>query len=284
MVDIDALNASQQLCHGKKLLTSVRQRKAELMEAIIPFRTSHLLQCMSWPELDYSYGLRLKDIIHRTVFARCDNWIGYVDSDITLMIVEIGRSFTETEAANRPNNFLKGHDAGAIGSHASGVWPEHIRESHALEELRRKDWRGDNVGRLLVTNKVEYKTDHEAEIRCIPETICSMKGLRHPSQNFQVSIGREERDDFIIDFLTTRFACAPDYRLEQVAGESLNANDLNIMSLTALGGLTIVWTDIIDDHLRLSPSSRTICLFWNVPLLEQSLLFRYNAQCLKGPS
>ena len=63
---------------------------------------------MSWPELEYSYGLHLKDIIHRCGFAKRDNAAGYVDSDVTPIIIEIGRYFRELDYSSRPDGFQIG--------------------------------------------------------------------------------------------------------------------------------------------------------------------------------
>ena len=103
--DVDAYNAYHQIDHGTRLQKMVLSRKSELMEALFPLRTSGILQCMSWPELEYSYGLHLGDIIDRLGFSKCDNAIGFTDSDITLVMTEIGRFFTELDYSNRPKDF-----------------------------------------------------------------------------------------------------------------------------------------------------------------------------------
>ena len=116
----------------------VRRRKAELMEALFPLRTSYHTQCFSSAELEYSYGLHLKDVIHRAGFAYCDNISGFADSNVTLLIIQIGRFFTEIDSSNRPKDYLKGNILGAVEPFAQGPWPENIRHEYTVNELHKR--------------------------------------------------------------------------------------------------------------------------------------------------
>lgn len=50
--------------------------------------------------------------------------------------------------------------------------------------------------------------------------------------------------------------------LEAARGPSFRINDLNIQSLRALGGLRILWTHCLEDHLRLDLSTRSLSVRW----------------------
>ena len=105
------------------------------MEALFPLSTSHILQSMSWPELEHSYGLHLKDISHRCGFAKRDNAIGYVDSDVTPIIIEIGRSFRELDYSSRPEDFQKGTLPEAVGPFVNENWSEETRKRFTRNAL-----------------------------------------------------------------------------------------------------------------------------------------------------
>ncbi|APA08627.1 hypothetical protein sscle_04g033970 [Sclerotinia sclerotiorum 1980 UF-70] len=45
-------------------------------------------------------------------------------------------------------------------------------------------------------------------------------------------------------------------------GDSLQIDDLNIVSLKAIGNLEICWTDLIEEHLFLDPAARKLYLAW----------------------
>ena len=288
--DVDAYNAYHQIDHGKLLQGTVLSRKSELMEALFPLRTSNLLQCMSWPELEYSYGLHLENIINRLGFSKCDNAIGYMDSDITLMIIEIGRFFTELDYLNRPENFDSGNIPDAAGPFMNGPWSKDTRKKFSLTELHRrchekglmKDWKGNDIVRIVFeSGSGAGTTKGQAGILYILEVIFAINRGRRENWPLRRTISEGEGQMFILDFL--ELFHAPDSRddLEQSNDPVFGAHDLNVQTLMSLGGLRVVWTDCIDDHLRLSISARTLTVFWDVSLLDQSLLFWYNANSLK---
>ena len=286
--DGDAYNAYHQLSHGQRLQESVLYRRSELMEALFPLRTSHILQSMSWPELEYSYGLHLKDIIHRCGFAKRDNAIGYVDSDVTPIIIEIGRFFRELDYSSRPEDFQKGTLPDAVGPFVNENWSEETRKRFTLHELHQrchskeliKDWEGNQILRVVFRSNQDEKgtgtTDRQAEMLYILENIFSINKSRRRGWPLRRPVQKGESEEFILDFLR-RFD-VPDWEdgLEQTRDQVFAPQDLNLKTLKRLGGLRIVWTDCVKDHLRLSIASRTITLFWDVSLLDQSLSFWYN--------
>ena len=271
----------------------VLSRKSELMEALFPLRTSGILQCMSWPELEYSYGLHLGDIIDRLGFGKCDNAIGFTDSDITLVITEVGRFFTELDYSNRPRDFQLGNIPDAAGPFMNEPWSENIRKHFTLNELHRrchqkgliKDWEGRNIRRIVFDSNSGTgtgTTERQAEVLYLLETIFAINRGRRRNWPLRRLISEKESQMFILDFLGLFDAPPSQDDLEQSNDQTFVARDLNFQILTTLGGLRIIWTDSIDDHLRLSTSARTLTLFWDVSLLDQSLLFWYNAHCLKN--
>ena len=289
---IDAFNAYHRSPHGKLLLNMVLQRKAELMEALFPLRTSHHIQSMSWPELEYSYGLHLKEIINRVGFGSIDNLTGFMDSDVTMVIIEIGRFFTEIDSSCRPKDFYNGNIPGAVGPLTDIPWPEEICKRYTLDELHRrchskgllKDWQKNKVVRLAFTDKTCHRLpDLEAELTYILEVLLSLRGEEYSTGNLLANVGEKERNEFIIDLLDNFLPPQFEDSLEQVDDIVFKPSDLNLSALETLGGLSVVWTDRIDDHLHLSPSSHTLKLFWDMSLLDQSPLFWSNAQCLKKP-
>ena len=288
--DLDAYNAYHQLDHGRRLQQMVFQRGAELMEALFPLRTSTVMQSMSWPELEYSYGLHLKDIINRLGFAKCDNAIGFMDSDITSVVIEIGRFFTDLDSSNRPKDFYAGKFPDAVGPFMGGCWSDATRSAFTLNELHRrccergllKDWEGNKVLRI-VFNAVSGTgiIERQAEYLYILEAIFAINRSRRRNWPLRRPISKSEGEMFILDFLEEFSVPESEESLEQAIDHLFAAHDLNIKTLGSIGGLRIIWTDCTDDHLRLSTASRTITLFWDVSLLDQSLLFWYNARSLK---
>ena len=274
-----------------RLQKMVLCRKSELMEALFPLRTRNILQYMSWPELEYSYGLYLKNIITRLGFSKCDNTTGYTDSDITSVIIEVGRFFTELDYSNRPKNFREGSIPNAAGPFVNGPWSEDVRKQFTLNELHRrchkkeliKDWEGNAIIRLRFDSaSSNRKNERQAELMYILEAIFAVNRARRKNWPLRRLISEEESQMFILDFLGLFDVPDPQNHVEQSRGQVFAAHDLNLQILMSLGGLRVVWSDCIDDHLRLSTSSRTLTLFWNVSLLDQSLLFWYNAHSLKN--
>lgn len=289
--NVDAYNAYHQIDHGDRLQKMVLSRKSELMEALFPLRTSNILQCMSWPELEYSYGLHLGDIINHFGFGQCDNAIGYMDSDITSMIIETGRFFTELDYSNRPKSFRDGNIPDAAGPFMNGPWSEDIRDQFTLKELHRrchekeltKDWEGNKIVRIVFDSVSSTSTSElHAEYLYILETIFAIN--RAPRRNWplRISISEEESQMFILDFLGLFDVPQSQDDVELSNDHVFAAHDFNLQVLRNLGGLRVVWSHCIDDHLRLSTSARTLTLFWDVSLLDQSLIFWYNAHALKN--
>ena len=277
--------------HGCQLYQMMNSRRIELMEALFPLRTNHLLQCMPWQELELSYELHLKDKIHHAGFGRCDNYIGFVDSDVTLMIIEIGRFFTELDYSNRPEDFGTG-DIRAHGPFSNGAWPLETRQKYTLHELHKRckhkelltDWAGNRIVRLVFAKKsCIYLTQQDSEMIYILEIIFAINRAKHTNWPLTRSISDKESHQFILDFLDYFYLdCgSTEEKLEQASEQAFAASDLNFKTLKSLGGLHIEWTDFIGDHLRLSLNTKSIKLFWDVSLLDQSLLFWYNAQNLK---
>lgn len=261
------------------------------MEALFPLRTSNMFQSMSWPELEYSYGRHLSDIINRLAFSKCDNAIGYMDNDVTSVIIEIGRFFTELDYSNRPRDFHNGHLPDAVGPFVNGPWSEHVRKRFSLNELRRrchekgltKDWEGNNIIRIVFDSVSSTgTTERQAEFLCILEAIFAINRARRKSWPLRRIISEEESQMFILDFLELFAVPDPQGDVERSNDQVFAAQDLNLSVLTSLGGLRIIWSDCVEDHLRLSTSSRTLTLFWGVSLLDQSLLFWYNAHSLES--
>ena len=292
--DVDAYNAYHQIDHGLRLQKMVLTRKSELMEALFPLRTSGILQCMSWRELEYSYGLHLGDIIDRLGFSKCDNAIGYMDSDITLVIIEIGRFFTELDYSNRPKDFHLGNIPDAAGPFVNEPWSKNVRKQFTLKQLHRrchqkglmKDWEGKSIRRIVFdskygTNTGTGTTERQAELLYILETIFAINRARRRNWPLRRLITEKESQMFILDFLGLFDAPPSQDDLERSNDQVFVARDLNFQILRTLGGLRVIWSDCIDDHLRLSTSARTLTLFWDVSLLDQSLLFWYNAHYSK---
>ena len=50
--------------------------------------------------------------------------------------------------------------------------------------------------------------------------------------------------------------------LDSADGTTLRIDDLNVRTLTAIGGLSIKWTEILEDHLRLDLTQRTLYIAW----------------------
>ena len=292
--DGDAYNAYHQLFHGQNLHQSVLARRSELMEALFPLRTSHILQSMSWPELEYSYSLHLKDIVNRCGLAKRDNAIGFVDSDVTSIILEVGRFFTELDYSNRPKDFQRGIHPDAVGPFVSELWSNETRKKFTLDELHRrchnnnltKDWEGNKILRVLFDPKEGKRgtgaTDRQAELLYILETIFSINRARRRGWPLRRPLQHSETEEFILDFLRRFDVPDSEDSLEQTRDQVFAPRDLNMKTLKRLGGLKVVWTDCIKDHLRLSIASRTITLFWDVSLLDQSLLFWYNIPSLNN--
>ena len=273
----------------------VLMRKSELMEALFPLRTSGILQCMSWPELEYSYGLHLGDIIGRLGFSKCDNAIGFTDSDITLVVTEIGRFFTELDYSNRPKDFQMGNIPDAAGPFINEPWSKSVRKQFTLGELHRrchknglmKDWQGNNILRIVFDSNSGTvtgtgTTERQAEVLYILEAIFAINRGRRRNWPLRRLISEKESQMFILDFLGLFDAPPSQDDLERSNDQVFVARDLNFRILRTLGGLRVIWSDCIDDHLRLSTSARTLTLFWDVSLLDQSLLFWYNAHYLKN--
>ena len=155
--NVNAYNAYHQLDHGKRLQEMVLFEESELMEALFSLRISAILQCMSWSELEYSYGLHLRDIINHLASSKCDNAIGCMDSDVTSVIIEIGRFFTELDYSNRPKSFHEGNIADPVGPFVNGPWSEDMRQKYTLNELHHrchgkeliKDWEGNDIIRIV---------------------------------------------------------------------------------------------------------------------------------------
>ncbi len=289
--DAVAYNAYHQIDHGVRLQGTILSRQSELMEALFPLRTSDMLQCMSWPELEYSYGLHLRDIINRLGFGKCDNAIGFTDSDITSVIIEIGRFFTELDYSNRPKNFHEGNIPNAAGPFMNGPWSEDIRKRFTMNELLRrchekaliKDWEGRDITRVVFDSISGTSTsDRQAEIIYVLEAVFAVNRARRKNWPLRRLISEEECQMFILDFLGLFDVPDSQVDVEQSNDQVFPAHDLNIQMLESLGGLRVVWSDCIDDHLRLSTSARTLTLFWDVSLLDQSLIFWYNAHSLKS--
>lgn len=209
------------------------------------------------------------------------------------MIIEIGRFFTQIDYSNRPRDFCKGNVPGAVGPFASGPWPDEVRKQYTLNELHRrcrakglmKDWQNNRIKRLILDATVVRTAisipDRQAELVYIRELLVSLKGREPSTAHLLTKIGDEQCNQFILDYLDTLLSRKPRSSLEQADGHAFSAEELNLGMLQSLGGLRIIWTDRVDDHLRLSPSSRTLTLFWDISLLDQSLLFWFDAQCLR---
>ena len=283
-------NLEYQLHDGNKLRNSVRYQKAELMEALFPLRTNHILQSMSWLELEYSYSLHLKDVIRSAGFRKSDNAIGSVDSDVSQMIIEIGRFFTEIDYSNRSSGFRERPLPHTIGPFVNGPWPAEVRTRYTLHDLHDRckskglltDWDGVEITRMTFnpgSGKHELTRGRRAELKYILEIIFAVsRGTQKmPSLSH---ITEEDGQLFILDFLA-KFENEDSGDLEETSAQTFNAELLNVDHMKRFGGLKLAWTDCIDDHLRLSPSTRTVKVFWDVSLLDQSLLFWYNAKCLK---
>lgn len=157
------------------------------MEALFPLRTSNMLQCMSWPELEYSYGLHLSNVIERLGFAKRDNAIGYTDSDITSVLIETGRFFTELDYSNRPKDFREGNNPDAAGPFLNGPWSEDTRNRFNLNELHRrchengliKDWEYNNILRVVFnSNSRTGTTERQSQLTYILEAIFTINTAR----------------------------------------------------------------------------------------------------------
>ena len=125
-------------------------------------------------------------------------------------------------------------------------------------------------------------TDRPAEMLYILEDIFSINKSRRRGRPLRRPVQKGESEEFILNFLR-RFD-VPDWEdgLEQTRDEVFAPQVLNLKTVKRLGGLGIIWTDGIKAHLRLSIASRTITLFWDVSLLDQSLSFSYKIPFLNN--
>ncbi|KAL8720182.1 MAG: hypothetical protein Q9225_002912 [Loekoesia sp. 1 TL-2023] len=288
--DIDVYNAFHQLDHGRRLQEAVRQRLPELMDALFPVKTRHVLQCMSWPELEYSYGVVLQRLIEKVGFGQCSSYLGFFDSDVTLLLIEVGRFFKEIDFSNRPPQYHNGIVPEAVGPYMNGEWPAKIRKEYTLQALHRRchrngllrDWEDLPIRRVLLTGLLTTRTSQEqAEMIYILEVILlSSKGVLQP-RPFLSPPTIEQSQEFILDYLQRFWVDVTHEQLEQSTGQVFAARLLHVNTIRRLGDISIVWTDCIDNHLRLSLNTKTLQLYWDVSLLEQSLLFWYNSHVLK---
>ncbi|KAL9609370.1 MAG: hypothetical protein Q9167_005860 [Letrouitia subvulpina] len=253
---------------------------------------------MSWPELEYSYGLHLKHIITKAGFAECDNQTGYIDSDVASLIIEIGRFFNEigrffkeTDPSNQAGKFPSETVPGAIDSSVDSLWPEEIRKNYLFDELHRrchmkgllKDWQKHKILRVQFNGVLgSGRSDRSSELLYILETILCIVQGECRTRRLLVNLSQKECNKFIVDFLKQHLPRRPQRKFEQADGQVFKAAELNLGTLKTLGGLRIIWSDSIDDHLYLSPEERTIKLFWDVSLLDQSPIFRAYAECFQG--
>ncbi len=122
---------------------------------------------------------------------------------------------------------------------------------------------------------------HEAELIYILEIVLFIKNRESSTEHLLARICDKDCKKFILDFLDELIPQQFEEGFEQANGHGFSMEELKFGILKSLGGLSIIWTDSIDDHLRLSPSSRTLKLFWDISLLDQSLLFWFDARCLK---
>ena len=288
--DIDAYNAFHQLDHGRRLQEAVQQRLPELMDALFPFKTRHVLQSLSWPELEYSYGLYLRRVIETAGLGQCASYLGYFDSDVTQLLIEIGRFFNEIDFSNRPSGYQRGMVPDAVGPYMNGEWPTEIRKEYTLQELHRRcqekgllrDWEDMPIRRVLVTRlpTILIAQDQSEMVYIMEVILFTSKGI---SKDWELHSPptTQQSQEFILDYLQQFCHDETHEHLEQSTDRVFAAPLFHVDSLRRLGDLSIIWTDNIDDHLRLSLTSRTLQVFWDVSLLEQSLLFWCNSQVLK---
>lgn len=268
--NIDAYNAFYQLDHGRCLQEAVRHRLAELMDALFPVKTRHVLQCMSWPEFEYSYGVLLQLIIEKVGLGQCSSYLGYFDSDVTLLLIEVGRFFKEIDFSNRPPGYHNGMVPEAVGPYMNGEWPAKIRKEYTLQALHRRchqkgllrDWEDLPIHRVLLTRFSTTRASQEqAEMIYILEALLlSSKGVLEDRQ-FLSPPTIEQSQDFILDYLQRFWIDETDEQLEQSTDRVFAARLLHVESIRRLGDIRIVWTDCIDNHLRLSLDSRTLQLY-----------------------
>ncbi|KAF4633090.1 hypothetical protein G7Y89_g5031 [Cudoniella acicularis] len=70
-----------------------------------------------------------------------------------------------------------------------------------------------------------------------------------------------------------------DYRnldLDCASGSTLRIDDLNINSLRSIGNLSIVWTDVVEDHLKLDLNNMTLSVIWEPQYSDSSLIGRFQ--------
>jgi hypothetical protein len=71
----------------------------------------------------------------------------------------------------------------------------------------------------------------------------------------------------------------PDYRntdMDCAAGSTLRIDDLNINSLRSIGNLSIVWTEVVENHLKLDLNSMTLFVVWEPQFSDSSLMGRFQ--------
>ncbi|CAF9935827.1 hypothetical protein IMSHALPRED_010365 [Imshaugia aleurites] len=180
-----------------------------------------------------------------------------MDSDVTSVIIEIGRFFTELDYSNRPKSFHEGNIADPVGPFVNGPWSEDMRQKYTLNELHHrchgkeliKDWEGNDI------------------IRIVFDSVSASVQLSAKRRNWPLRklISDEERQMFILDFLELFDVPDSQENIEQSNDQAFAARNLNIQTLMRLGSLYVNLNIVLD-----------------VSLLDQSLLFWYNAHSLKS--
>lgn len=146
-----------------------------------------------------------------------------------------------------------------------------------------KDWEGNNVNRVVFNSVASTgATERQSELMYILEAILAINSAGQKNWPLRRLVSEEESQVFILNFLGLFGVPDSQDDVEQSNEQVFAAHDLNLQTLISLGGLRIIWSDNIDHHPRLSTSSRTLTLFWDVSLLDQSLLFWYHAHSLKN--
>jgi hypothetical protein len=233
---------------------STGSMRDELLDALFDFDSTwpeHLLHTLPLRELEHTYGYKLYRV-KATAFRS--------EKPSNELIIEVGRYFKDLRAAQT--------GSGAV----SEPWNVTKRRFTLASLYRRCRARG-------VLEHVEGPSEKEVKI-CLGRIWNVLQAFNHvavlpqslptPTSNYL--------DDFILDALDRHYVRdgAPNNVVSNLSGDlHFLPKELCFKTLTELGGLKIVWTNLYTQHLRLVRSSKTLLVFWDVSIFGQSPLFAH---------
>ncbi|KAI4140368.1 MAG: hypothetical protein L6R39_005836, partial [Caloplaca ligustica] len=207
--------------------------------------------------------------------------------DVTSVLIEIGRFFKEIDFSNRPPGYDKGTAVDSVGPYMNGEWSAKIREEYTLQELHRRcrqkvllnDWEGLPVRRIILTGiSTKGVAQEQAELIYILEIILLMSRGVLRGQPLRSPPTATQCQQFILDFLQQIWTEEPHEHLEKSVEHGFTAQSLHVGYLKRIYGISIIWTDCIDDHLKFSQTSRTLQVYWDVSSGNKNFQFSNQSQ------